>query len=169
MHKRLVNAALHQVRLSFFGFIELFLIFILLTCLIKTAQCRFNKHVFVLLSKLCHEGMFCLIISVMLMLAAETTPRFLTLPSSSSKYVFVLVKTQTEIHRITGKSSCSKVKTSFNKILQHIMRTGGGDSLLIAQKRNERAHGKGWHRLETRGTLLSTGSFGFALMQKTHF
>lgn len=36
-----------------------------------------------------------------------------------------------------------KVLTSSIKILQQIATTGGGDSLMIAPRRNERANGKG--------------------------
>lgn len=78
--------------------------------------------------------------------------------SSGSLNVFVLVKTQSETSRIsvilTDKPSGSMVKTSFNKILQHIVTTGGSDSLLITQRKNERANGKGWHRLEKWDSLL---------------
>lgn len=61
--------------------------------------------------------------------------------------MFVLVKTQSETSRIsvtlTEKPSGSKVKTSFNEILRHIVTTGGSDSLLITRRKNERANGKG--------------------------
>lgn len=61
--------------------------------------------------------------------------------------MFVLVKTQSETSRISvtlnEKPSGSKVKTSFNEILRHIVTTGGSDSLLITRRKNERANGKG--------------------------
>ena len=171
MEKTLVKTAPHQVGLSLYLDVLNFSWF----SFVLPKQASLDPiNVRLCCQASCYERPSCFIISDMLLLATVTALGSLMSHSSGSTYVFELVKTSMlNTHDYCYSNwktlvSSARLRPNENKILQHVVTTGVGESLLITQRKYEMANGKGWHRLENwilKETPFLQGSFGFAVIQ----